>query len=95
MATTYLVLTNRILRELNEVEMTSTTFSSSRGIQTAAKDFINKSIHDIYNEGAELPLLHTTTTQALTTGDGEYDFPSDMRRVDFESFFFKANRINY
>ena len=93
MATTYLVLTNRILRELNEVEMTSTTFSSSRGIQTAVKDFINKSIHDIYNEGAELPLLHTTTTQALTTGDGEYDFPSDMRRVDFESFFLKPTEL--
>ena len=93
MATTYLVLTNRILRELNEVEMTSTTFSSSRGIQTAAKDFINKAIHDIYNEGAELPLLHTTTTQALTTGDGEYAFPNDMRRVDFESFFLKPTEL--
>ena len=52
MATTYLVLSNRILRELNEVEMTSSNFSSSRGIQTAVKDFINKSVHDIYNEGA-------------------------------------------
>ena len=93
MSTTYLVLSNRILRELNEVEMTSTTFSTSRGIQTAVKDFINKSIHDIYNEGAELPLLHTTTTQALTTGDGEYDFPSDMRRVDFESFFLKPTEL--
>ena len=93
MATTYLVLSNRILRELNEVELTSTTFSSSRGIQTAVKDFINKAIHDIYNEGAELPLLHTTTTQALTTGDGEYDFPSDMRRVDFESFFLKPTEL--
>jgi len=93
MATTYLVLSNRILRELNEVELTSTTFSSSRGIQTAVKDFINKAVHDIYNEGAELPLLHTTTTQALTTGDGEYDFPSDMRRVDFESFFLKPTEL--
>jgi len=93
MATTYLVLSNRILRELNEVELTSTTFSSSRGIQTAVKDFINKSVHDIYNEGAEIPLLHTTTTQALTTGDGEYDFPSDMRRVDFESFFLKPTEL--
>ena len=93
MATTYLTLTNRVLRELNEVEMTSTTFSSSRGIQTAVKDFINKAIHDIYNEGAELPLLHTTTTQALTTGDGEYAFPNDMRRVDFESFFLKPTEL--
>ena len=95
MATTYLVLSNRILIELNEVEMTSSNFSSSRGIQTAVKDFINKAVHDIYNEGAELPLLHTTTTQVLQAGDAEYAFPSDMRRVDFESFFFKANRINY
>ena len=93
MSTTYLVLSNRILRELNEVEMTSTTFSSSRGIQTAVKDFINKAIHDIYNEGAELPLLHSSTTQALTAGDGEYTFPADMRRVDFESFFLKPTEL--
>ena len=93
MSTTYLILSNRVLRELNEVEMTSSNFSSSRGIQTAVKDQINKSIHDIYNEGAELPLLHSTKTQALTTGDGEYDFPSDMRRVDFESFFLKPTEL--
>ena len=37
MATTYLILSNRVLRELNEVEMTSSNFSSSRGIQTAVK----------------------------------------------------------
>ena len=53
MATTYLTLTNSVLRELNETELTSGTFSSSRGIQTAVKDFINKSIHDIYNETGE------------------------------------------
>ena len=93
MATTYLILSNRILRELNEVELTSSNFSSSRGIQTAVKDFINKSVHDIYNEGAELPLLHSSTTQVLQAGDAEYEFPSDMRRVDFESFFLKPTEL--
>ena len=93
MATTYLILSNRVLRELNEVEMTSSNFSSSRGIQTAVKDFINKSVHDIYNEGAELPLLHSSTTQVLQAGDAEYTFPSDMRRVDFESFFLKPTEL--
>ena len=93
MATTYLELSNRTLRELNEVELTSATFSSSRGIQTAVKDFINKSVHDIYNESVEIPLLHTSTTQATFTGDGEYTFPTDMRRVDFESFFLKPNEL--
>jgi hypothetical protein len=86
MATTYLQLTNRVLRELNETELTSSTFASSRGIQTAIKDFINKSIHDIYNEASEIPLLYARTTQNLTTGDGEYDFPADFRKIDRDSF---------
>ena len=86
MATTYLTLTNRVLRELNETELTSSTFSSSRGIQTAIKDFVNKSIHDIYNEAAEIPLLYARTTQNLTTGDAEYDFPADFRKIDRDSF---------
>ena len=86
MATTYLQLTNRVLRELNETELTSSTFASSRGIQTAVKDFVNKGIHDIYNEASEIPLLYARTTQNLTTGDGEYDFPADFRKIDRDSF---------
>ena len=95
MATTYLTLTNRVLRELNETELTSSTFASSRGIQTAVKDFVNKGIHDIYNETGEIPLLYTRTTQDLVVGDKEYDFPESFEKYerkyekiykDFESF---------
>ena len=86
MATTYLTLTNRVLRELNETELTSSTFASSRGIQTAVKDFVNKGINDIYNEAAEIPLLYARTTQNLITGDNEYDFPADFRKIDRDSF---------
>jgi hypothetical protein len=86
MATTYLTLTNSVLRELNETELTSSTFSSSRGIQTAVKDFINKGIHDIYNETGEIPLLYARTTQDLTVGDNEYSFPADFRKADMDSF---------
>jgi len=86
MTTTYLTLANSVLRELNETELTSSTFSSSRGIQTAVKDFINKSVHDIYNEGGEIPLLYARTTQNLFVGDNEYDLPTDLRKVDIDSF---------
>ena len=86
MATTYLTLTNKVLRELNETELTSSTFASSRGIQTAVKDFVNKGINDIYNEAAEIPLLYARTTQNLTTGDNEYNFPADFRKIDRDSF---------
>ena len=93
MATTYLTLTNRVLRELNETELTSTTFASSRGIQTAVKDFINKGIHDIYNETGEIPLLYTRTTQNLFVGDNEYDFPADFRKADMDSFVLKPTEL--
>ena len=93
MATTYLTLTNSVLRELNETELTSSTFSSSRGIQTAIKDFINKGIHDIYNETGEIPLLYSRTTQDLTIGDNEYNFPADFRKADMDSFSLAPTEI--
>ena len=93
MATTYLTLTNRVLRELNETELTSSTFSSSRGIQTAIKDFVNKGIHDIYNETGEIPLLYSRTSQDLTVGDNEYDFPTDFRKADMDSFSLKPKEL--
>ena len=93
MATTYLILTNSVLRELNETELTSSTFSSSRGIQTAIKDFINKGIHDIYNETGEIPLLYSRTTQDLTIGDNEYSFPTDFRKADMDSFSMKPREL--
>ena len=93
MATTYLTLVNNVLRELNETELTSSTFSSSRGIQTAIKDFVNKSIHDIYNEAGEIPLLHTTKTKSTFTGTQEYSLENDMRKVDWDSFFLKPAEL--
>ena len=93
MATTYLTLTNRVLRELNETELTSSTFASSRGVQTAVKDFVNKGIHDIYNETGEIPLLYSRTSQDLVVGDNEYDFPTNFRKADMDSFFLKPKEL--
>ena len=44
---TYLNLTNELLRELNEVVLTSSNFSSAVGIQGHAKDCINRAYNDI------------------------------------------------
>jgi len=57
MATTYLDLTNEVLRELNEVPLTSSTFASATGIQKFVKDSINKSLFDIANEEPQLPFF--------------------------------------
>jgi hypothetical protein len=57
MATTYLDLTNEILRELNEITLTSANFANATGFQQFVKDTVNKSIFDIANEEPQLPFF--------------------------------------
>jgi hypothetical protein len=57
MATTYLDLTNEILRELNEIPLTAANFANATGFQKFVKDTVNKSIFDIANEEPQLPFF--------------------------------------
>ena len=57
MATTYLTLTNETLRELNEVQLTSSNFSDAVGIQGFVKESINRALNDIANEEPQLPFF--------------------------------------
>ena len=99
---TYLVLTNRVLNDLNEVELTSANFSSSRGIQTSVKNFVNRGLHDIYNELEELPSLHLESYHVSNGGQREYALPTSSsplstdkqwRKIDWDSFILKPNEL--
>ena len=57
MATTYLDLTNEVLRELNEIPLTAANFADATGLQKFVKDTVNKSIFDIANEEPQLPFF--------------------------------------
>ncbi len=57
MATSYLDLTNELLRELNEVTLDSANFSSAVGVQGHVKDSINKAYFDIINSEPQWPFL--------------------------------------
>ena len=57
MATTYLNLTNEVLREINEIQLTSGTFAGAIGIQAFVKEAINRSLFDIANEEPQLPFF--------------------------------------
>ena len=57
MASTYLDLTNEVLRELNEIPLTSANFANAIGLQKFVKDSINKSIFDIANAEPQLPFF--------------------------------------
>mgnify|MGYP003117415158 CR=1 FL=1 len=57
MATTYLELTNEVLRELNEVVVTSANFNSAIGIQSFVKDALNRALFDLANDEPQLPFF--------------------------------------
>ncbi len=62
MATTYLTLTNEVLRELNEVQLTSANFGSAVGIQAFVKEATNRALNDIANEEPQLPFFATAAS---------------------------------
>ena len=70
MATTYLQLTNELLRELNEVALTSSTFGNAIGVQQHAKDLINRAYLDIVTEEPKWPFLAVAESGATDPNYG-------------------------
>jgi hypothetical protein len=59
MATTYLQLTNELLRESNEVVLTASNFSGAVGIQEHIQDCINRAYNDIVSAEPRWSFLAT------------------------------------
>ena len=89
MSSTYLALTNELLRRLNEVELDSTNFAASRNVQALAKDSINSSVRELLHSAQEWPFTLVTYPQTLTVGEATYSFPAALSSVDWESFYLK------
>ena len=81
---TFLELINAVLREVNEVELT--TIGSSRGIQTSVKDFVNKAQRDIINSEVEWPFTIVSASFTTTASTAEYAPPTNVKTIDFDTF---------
>ncbi len=86
MGSTYLELTNKLLRRLGEVELTDTSFTSTRNLHSHAKDAINDSIREISQQRWEWPFHAMEHTLVFSKGENEYDWPTSFKSVDWESF---------
>jgi hypothetical protein len=86
MAETYLTLTNKVIARLNEVALTSATFSSARGIQVQCQNAINESIRYINQREFNYPFNHATASQELTAGVVRYSLPTTTKTVDYNTF---------
>jgi hypothetical protein len=90
---TFLDLTNKVLRRLNEVTLTPATFANAVGFHAQAKDAVNASIKYIHMQRFEWPFMHRTGEQVLTIGENEYSFPADMKNVDWDTVYLKKDSV--
>lgn len=83
---TYLSLTNQLLRRLNEVEISQADFLVTRGVQSVAKDAIRSSIAHINRAEFEWPFNAAIHSAQLIVGQEEYSWPQYFKVVDWNSF---------
>ena len=86
MAETYLTLTNKVIARLNEVALTSATFSSARGIQVQCQNAVNESIRFVNQREFNYPFNHATETKIVTAGVVRYSLPTSTKTVDYNTF---------
>lgn len=86
MPTTFIDLTNTLLRRLNEVELADTDFVGARGVQALAKDAIRSSIAKVNSAEFEWPFNAAEHTQVLIPGTEEYSWPDFFKSPEWNSF---------
>jgi len=91
MAYNYLGLVNEVNRRLNEVELNSSNFATATGFYNTAKDAVNASIRHINHEESNWPWNHILEEETLTTGVTRYDYPTDAKLIDMNSFRIKKD----
>ena len=91
MAYNFIGLVNEVNRRLNEVELSSTNFASASGFYNTAKDSVNASLRHIIHEEYNWPWNHVLEEDTLTAGVTRYDYPTDAKLIDINSFRIKKN----
>jgi hypothetical protein len=88
--TTFLSITNEVLRRLNEVQLDTNEFTSARNVQALAKDAVNSSIREILQNAQEWYFTLETSTQTCAVGQGTYTFPADFSKADWDTFYIQS-----
>lgn len=86
MPSTYMELTNRLLRRVNDVEITESDFLSVRGLQATAKDCILDAIREINASRIDWSFNAVEHSQNMVIGVEEYAWPTDFTAADWNSF---------
>jgi len=85
MALTYLTLTNAVITRMNEVALTSSTFSAARGVQVQCKNAVNDAIRYINQREFGYSFNHSSNSSTLTAGVARYSLPSSTKSLDYST----------
>jgi hypothetical protein len=85
MALTFLSLTNSVITRMNEVELTSSNFTSSRGVQTQCKNAVNEAIRYINQREFGYSFNHSTNSSTLVAGQTRYSLPTNTKSIDYST----------
>ena len=91
MALTFLTLTNSVITRMNEVVLTSSSFSTASGIQIQCKNAVNEAIRYINQREFGYPFNHATETKTLTPGVVRYSVPTSTKYIDYNTARIKKN----
>jgi len=91
MALTFLSLTNSVITRMNEVELTSSNFTSARGVQIQCKNAVNEAIRYINQREFGYSFNHATNTESLVPGKVRYTLPTSTKSVDYNTVRIKKS----
>ena len=91
MAYNYITLVNEVQRRLNEVELSTANFDTSRGFHALSKDAINSSIRHINQEEFEWPWNHVEASEVLLADEARYSYPYDAKTINMNTFRIKRD----
>ena len=86
---TFLSLTNELLRRLNEVQIDQADFANVKNVQALANDAINSAIRQMLQDAQEWPFTLVTYEHTLAAGTNTYSFPADYSKADWDTFYIK------
>lgn len=88
---TYLTLVNLALTRLNEVLLTSATFSQATGPQAQMQIAVNAAIFDISRREQQWPFNYVKQSFTTTPGTQEYTPPSNVKVIKWSTFGITPN----
>ena len=76
---------------MNEVSLTSATFTDARGVQVQSQNAVNEAIRHINQKEFAYPFNHATNSSTLVPGVVRYTIPTGTKYIDYNTARIKKN----